>query len=127
MRSIDAEGVAVGLFFGLVFAAGHLNQEVRDHPADRSAGTRTSAVTYGPRRTFAMSLALFSVAYGLLVAFAVAGVVPRILLLTLAVWVLHVHWSLRVLREGVGVETALWMQRRYRLLFGVVGLLMVLR
>ena len=35
--------------------------------------------------------------------------------------------SLEALRRGLGPDTALWMQRRYRLLFAFVGLAMVVR
>ena len=64
---MDARGVALGAFFGLVFAAGHLNQEVRDHESDAAAGIRTSAVAFGARRGFLASFCLFSAAYLLIV------------------------------------------------------------
>jgi 4-hydroxybenzoate polyprenyltransferase len=47
----NAASLAVGAFFGLVFAAGHLHHEVADVEADRSGGVRTHAVRYGPRPT----------------------------------------------------------------------------
>jgi hypothetical protein len=40
---------------------------------------------------------------------------------------LHVVWSLQALRRGLGFESALWMQRRYRLLFALIGLAMLAR
>lgn len=127
VRSVDTEGVVVSLFFGLVFAAGHLNQEVRDHEADRAGGIRTSAVTFGPRATFVASFLLFTSAYGLIVALAATGVLPTLMLVTGAVWGLQARWSLQALRRGLEAETALWIQRRYRLLFLVVGLLLLVR
>ena len=33
--------------------------------------------------------------------------------------------ALQALRRGLGSETALWMQRRYRLLFALIGLAML--
>jgi 4-hydroxybenzoate polyprenyltransferase len=119
--AVDVKGVCLGLFFGLVFAAGHLNQEVRDHESDRASGIATSAVVFGPRWAFLASFGLFSAAYALIVALAAFGVVAPLLLLSTAAWVLQAGWSLQALRRGLGFETALWMQRRYRLVLAVVG------
>ena len=59
-RPLDARGLMISLFFGLVFAAGHLNQEVRDYEGDLLNGIRTSAVAFGCRRTFLASLFTFT-------------------------------------------------------------------
>jgi len=126
-RDLDASGLVISLFFGLVFAAGHLNQEVRDYEGDLLNGIRTSAVVFGCRRAFLASLCIFTVAYALIAGLAEVGILPRLLLLSALVWALHVAWSLRALRRGLGFETALWMQRRYRLLFAFIGLAMLVR
>jgi 4-hydroxybenzoate polyprenyltransferase len=127
VHAVDAKGVALSVFFGLVFAAGHLNQEVRDFEADRANGIRTSAVVFGCRRSFLASFCLFTAAYVLVAGLAAAGTLPRLLLVTVVVWLAQAWWSAQAMRRGLQVETALWMQRRYRWLFAFVGLLMVLR
>lgn len=126
-HALDASGLVISLFFGLVFAAGHLNQEVRDYEGDLLNGIRTSAVVFGCRRTFIASLCVFTAAYALLAVLAALGIMPRLLLWSTLVWLLHVAWSLQALRRGLGFETALWMQRRYRLLFAFIGLAMLAR
>ena len=127
VRTVDARGVALGLFFGLVFAAGHLNQEIRDYDGDRAEGIRTFAVAHGRTQGFLLSLGLFTVAYALIIWLAAVGSAPEILLGSVVAWVLQVGWSLQALERGLGLETALWMQRRYRVLFALVGLAMLLR
>ena len=126
-HDLDARGLVISLFFGLVFAGGHLNQEVRDYEGDLLSGIRTSAVVFGRRPTFLASLCLFTAAYATLAGLAELGVLPRLLLLSAVVWPLHVACSLWALRRGLGFETALWMQRRYRLLFAFIGLAMLVR
>lgn len=126
-RPLDARGLMISLFFGLVFAAGHLNQEVRDYEGDLLNGIRTSAVVFGCRRTFLASLLTFTAAYAILGDLAAFGILPRLLLWSTILWPLHVAWSLRALRHGLGFETAVWMQRRYRLLFACIGLAMLVR
>ncbi len=124
-HSLDAKGLAISLFFGLVFAGGHLNQEVRDYEGDLLNGIHTSAVVFGRRRTFLASLCIFAAAYATLVGLATLGVLPRLLRWSVIGWLLHVAWFLRALQRGLGFETALWMQRRYRLLFALIGLAML--
>jgi 4-hydroxybenzoate polyprenyltransferase len=126
-RELDASGLVISLFFGLVFAGGHLNQEVRDYEGDLLNGIRTSAVVFGCRRTFLVSLGTFTAAYAILVGLAALGILPRLLLWSAVVWPLHIAWTLRALQRGLGFETALWMQRRYRLLFAFIGLAMLVR
>ncbi|HYH58928.1 MAG TPA: UbiA family prenyltransferase [Thermoleophilaceae bacterium] len=123
--AVDGTGVVLSAFFGLVFAAGHLMQEVRDCEFDSAHGIRTSAVVFGRRRAFLASFGLFTVAYGLVLGLAVSGVLPDVLLLSPIAWVLHAAFSRQALRRGLGFETAVWMQRRYRLLFAFVGLAML--
>jgi len=127
LRPIDAKGLTISLFFGLVFAGGHLNQEVRDYDGDLLNGIRTSAVVFGCRRTFLASLLIFSASYALLAGLVALGSLPRLLFWSITLWPLHVAWSLRALQRGLGFETALWMQRRYRLLFACIGLAMLAR
>lgn len=126
-RALDARGLMISLFFGLVFAGGHLNQEVRDYEGDLLNGIRTSAVVFGCRRTFLASLCTFTASYAILVILAALGILPKLLFWSVIAWPLHVAWSLRALRRGLGFETALWMQRRYRLLFAFIGLAMLAR
>ena len=124
-HTLDATGICIGLFFGLVFAAGHLNQEVRDYAGDLLNGIRTNAVAFGRRRTFLASLFTFTAAYAMLTGLAASSALPRLLLLSPLAWLLHVMWAVRALRRGLDFETAVWMQRRYRWLFALIGLAML--
>ncbi len=126
-HAIDAKGIAVGAAVGLVFAAGHLNQEVRDYEFDRASGIQTFAVRFGQEQGFFASFCLFTAAYLLIAALAAVGTLPTLLLASLAVWLVQARWWLQALHRGVGAEAALWMQRRYRLLFIAVGFAMLIR
>ncbi len=75
--AIDRRGLAIATFFALTFAAGHLTQEVRDHQGDVLNAIRTNAVIFGQRRTFAASLALFTLAHALLLLLALQGILPH--------------------------------------------------
>lgn len=124
-HALDTSGIVISLFFGLVFAGGHLNHEVRDYEGDLLNGIRTSAVVFGCQRTFLTSLCTFTAAYAIVTSLAALGILPRLLLWSPIVWLVHVTCSLRALQRGLGFETASWMQRRYRLLFALIGLAML--
>src|SRR5215218_3502138 len=88
-NAIDRRGLAIATFFALTFAAGHLTQEVRDHQGDVLNAIRTNAVIFGPRRTFAASLALFTLAHILLLLLALQGILPHSLAALVALYPVH--------------------------------------
>jgi 4-hydroxybenzoate polyprenyltransferase len=123
--AVDGRGLEIGCYFGLTFAAGHLTHEARDHEADLLNGIRTNAVTFGRTRSFVAGLALFTIAYVLLVVLAACGTVPRALILVAALYALHLHWSLQALRAGLTFESIRRLQVRYRALYAAIGLMML--
>jgi 4-hydroxybenzoate polyprenyltransferase len=123
--AIDGRGLATATFFALIFSAGHLTQEVRDHEGDTMNAIRTNAVAFGQRRTFAASLVLFTLAHLLLLLLSVQGILPRPLAALVALFPLQLHWSLQTLREGLTYTNVSRLQTRYRVLYAVIGLAMV--
>jgi 4-hydroxybenzoate polyprenyltransferase len=124
-NAIDHRGLAIATFFALIFAAGHLTQEIRDHQGDAVNAVRTNAVTFGPRRTFAASLVLFTLAHILLLLLALRGVLPRPLAALVALYAVQLFWSLETLGQGLTYASVCRLQARYRALYAVVGLAMV--
>jgi len=125
-NAIDRRGFAIAAFFALIFAAGHLTQEIRDHRGDAVSGIRTNAVVFGPRRTFAASLALFTLAHVLLLALALQGLLPRPLAALAALYVVQLSWSLESLGAGLTYESVCRLQTRYRVLYAIIGVAMVI-
>jgi 4-hydroxybenzoate polyprenyltransferase len=123
--AIDRRGVTIATFFALIFVAGHLTQEIRDHHGDAINAIRTNAVTFGPRRTFAASLVLFTVAQLLLLLLALQGFLPRALAALVALYPLQLWWSLQTFRDGLTYTSVSRLQTRYRALYAVIGLAMV--
>ncbi|MFL6262615.1 MAG: UbiA family prenyltransferase [Thermoanaerobaculia bacterium] len=123
--AIDRRGLATATFFALTFAAGHLTQEIRDHQGDALNAIRTNAVIFGQRRAFAASLALFTLAYALLLLLALRGILPRPLAALVVLYPIHLRWSLKTLAEGLTYASIRRLQARYRALYAIVGLAMV--
>ena len=124
-HAIDGRGLAPATFFALIFVAGHLTQEVRDHQGDRLNAIRTNAVVFGQRRAFAASLVLFTLAQALLLLLTLRGILPRPLAALVALFPLQLHWSLQTLREGLTYASVSRLQTRYRVLYAMVGLAIV--
>jgi 4-hydroxybenzoate polyprenyltransferase len=123
--AVDGRGVAIATFFALIFVAGHLTQEIRDHQGDAVNAIRTNAVIFGQRRTFAASLVLFTLAHILLLLLALQGILPRPLAAIVAIYPVQLWWSLETLREGLTYTSVRRLQARYRVLYAVAGLAMV--
>ena len=124
--AVDRRGILIALFFALTFTAGHLNQEVRDYDADRLNGLLTNAVAFGRTAAFVAGFLGFTLAYGDLVVLARAGLVPAPLgAVPLVLYPLHVFWSVRTLRAGLSFENVSRFQNRYRMLYALIGLTMV--
>ena len=124
-RILDARSLEIGCFFALAFSGGHLTHEVRDFDGDQRNGITTNAVRFGKAQSFAAGLALFTVADLLLVLLAVRGTVPRELVLVAALFPLHLYWSLRAMHAGLTFESVRRLQVRYRALYAITGLMML--
>lgn len=125
-RQVDAGGAVIGLFFAVVFSAGHLTQEVRDAEADAGNGIRTNAVCFGQRTCFLVAFGLFTLANALLVVLALQGRVPEALVVVVALaYPVHAFWTWQALREGLPHACVRRLQVRYRVLYAGIGLAMV--
>ncbi|MGS5085159.1 UbiA family prenyltransferase [Hydrogenophaga sp. A37] len=125
-RHPDLNGLKIGLFFAVIFSAGHLTQEVRDCDADLRNGIQTNAVRFGKRRSFIAGFVLFTLADVLLLALAWSGAVPWVLgLIVAALYPLHFYWTLQAMREGLLFESVRRLQLCYRVLYAGIGAAMI--
>ncbi len=122
---VSGPGLAMACYFGIVFAAGHLTHEARDHDGDLLNGIRTNAVAFGRLRTVLASLGLFTLAYALLAALALSGIVPAVLGSAVLLYPLHLRATLRALRGGLDFGALARLQACYRRIHAVIGLAML--
>lgn len=120
-KAIDAGGLTLAFFFGLSFAAGHLNQEVRDFEGDSRNGIKTNAVTFGKLPTFIAGLIVFTFAYAHLVVLAATGIIPHYLAGLAVFYLLHLYLSVRVAAAGLTFESVRQFQASYRTIYVLIG------
>ena len=124
--AIDERGIFIALFFALTFSAGHLNHEVRDFELDSRTNARTNAVAFGKQPTFVAGLVLFTCAYLCLFLLGLFRFIPRPLSFVAAMfYLLHLFWSVRVLRSQFRSDILERFQIQYRALYALIGLSML--
>jgi len=123
--AIDTRGVSIAIFFSLTFAAGHLIQELRDYQSDAQSEIQTNAVIFGQRRTFIFSLVLFTLSQTLLCGLALRGTLPRPLAILIILYPIQLYWSLKTLAGGLTYEGICRLQARYRGIYAIIGLVML--
>lgn len=124
---IDYRGVAIGLFLGLTFAAGHPVQEARDVLEDRHVGANTNAIIFGQLPCFVAGLILFTAQYVYLFWLAWSGLIPRFLVaLPIILYPIQISWAVLALRRGLTRQSIILFENRYRILYAIIGLAMLL-
>jgi hypothetical protein len=84
-------------------------------------------VAFGKTPAFLAGLVVFTLAYADLFFLAGMGVVPAALaIMPLVLYPIHIVWSVRTLRAGLSFTNVSRFQGRYRMLYGVIGLGIVL-
>jgi 4-hydroxybenzoate polyprenyltransferase len=126
VSAIGIPALSIAIFFALTFAAGHLIQELRDYQSDAQSEIKTNAVIFGPRRTFVASLILFTLAQGFLCYLAVSGTLPRPLAILIVLYPIQLYWSLTTLADGLTYESICRLQTRYRGIYAIIGLAMLI-
>jgi len=120
-HAVDARGVAIAVYFALIFVAGHLTQEVRDYAGDVINDIGTNAVAFGPRRVFIASLLLFASAHATFLFLAFENMIPRALAALVVLFLIQIVWSFDALRDGLTYATVTRLQARYRVLYAAIG------
>lgn len=121
-RGIDRRGGLIGLFFALVFTAGHLTQEVGDYEGDVGNGILTNGVRFGKEWIFLASFVLFTLSFGYLWGLVFYGVVPAPLRYILVLYPVHVALFWHAFRSGLTFQSISQLRHAYRILYAVIGL-----
>ena len=112
--------VCLGLFFGLILAAGHFSNEIEDFEQDHAAGIRTNAIAFGQRKVFMTGLFLFILSSLFLVYISVTQLGPNayawIAVTLVLVWLIQT-WRYRKWKGG---DRILGFRRFYRGLYALL-------
>jgi 4-hydroxybenzoate polyprenyltransferase len=119
---LDWRGLALSLFFAMVYCAGHLVHELIDAASDSASGLRTNAVTFGKGNTFIASVILFIFSWLYLVFLAARGFISFPLMYAAVILgPLDSKLFLRTWQKGLSREELISLRRDYRRLYILLG------
>ena len=120
--NIDLNGVWFGLFFGIIYAGGHLNHEISDLESDQKSGIQTNSKIFGKKNSFIASFILFSISFLYIFTLVLLNLLPSFLLIGILVFYpLYVFSFLKTLKSNLDYKSMIEFRRRYRTIFLLWG------
>lgn len=122
------DSILAGIFFGLLYASGHLSHETIDYEGDKTAGLKTNAVVFGRATTFWGSFIGITASTVYICVLAALKVVyaPAAAWVMIAAYALYVIFFVACRREGFGHASLDRFRSRYRKLYSLAGLIVCL-
>ena len=118
---IDLNGILFGLFFGIIYAAGHLNHEISDFESDQKS-FQTNPKVFGKKNSFIASFILFSLSFIYILILVLLELLPSFLLIGIFVFYpLYVFSFLKTLKSNLDYKSMIEFRRRYRTIFLLWG------
>jgi 4-hydroxybenzoate polyprenyltransferase len=117
----------VWVFIGLSMAGGHLHQEISDHHEDLASHARTHATKLGPHAAFILGQLMFAGAFLALLVLPGSSEAPLFRGLLMLAWAANLALAAACWREGVTPESVDLYRSRYRCLYILIGLGLLLR
>ena len=126
IKPIDGTGIAISVYFAILFSAGHINHELIDREADEKTGIMTGAVCFGAKNWEILSFCLFSAAA--VYIFAVSMLIPGMIICTYpfaAAGLIHIVYKIIFFRKPSVQAKFLAERSFYRILYFVAGILFI--
>ncbi len=122
---ICTNSVAISVYFGLIFSAGHLHHEVIDYEVDLANKIKSSAVTWGYKTIEKVSFAVFAFAHAYLLALILFKIaLLHVFIVFILGFLLHSFFFFTYYRQidkGNSIRTKY--RSMYRLLYFMCGLI----
>lgn len=109
----------------VLITAGHLIHEIEDYEQDRLSGCRTNAVRFGQKPVFIFASFLFALSFLLLYWFSAQGFFPASIRYTPILYLLYALIAIQAYQAGLTRDSVRRLRTRYRILFAVVVLAML--
>lgn len=122
------EGLFIGIYFGILGIVGQHYHEAGDYDSDRRVGIKTNAVRFGKRRIFITGFIFYTIGC---VYFCILGflesIVGNFCLIILITYPVYVFIFYECLRSRIRSSAVRLFVKRYRLLYGIIGLYVIVR
>jgi 4-hydroxybenzoate polyprenyltransferase len=119
----DRAGVFTGLYFGILYVAGHLNHEIMDIKGDSLAGFTTNAIKFGPEKMLRVCFGIMAVSNIYLLILCVYGILPiEMFLMPLAVFPAHLYLFSLIAKNDASFGNIIGFRNSYRKLYASMGI-----
>jgi 4-hydroxybenzoate polyprenyltransferase len=126
IKETGSFSLLISIYFALLFSAGHINHELIDYEADKTAGTQTGAVYFGKKTWAYVSFFLFTGSTVFLLYISIIKVVNIIVVFPfIAAGFIHVARKLMTYRYDFSRDRFLTERSFYRFAYFVAGILFV--
>jgi 4-hydroxybenzoate polyprenyltransferase len=120
-------GLLIGIYFGILGISGQNFHEAGDHDSDKKANIKTNAVRFGKKYIFILGFIFYTLSLIYFVILSLTDVVPECLYIILVVtYPIYVAIFCRCLKSGIETSNVHHFVKKYRLLYGVIGLCFIL-
>lgn len=122
-----ASATLFGIYFGIVYAAGHLNHEITDFESDKNSGVPTHAVVFGKTKAFKASFILFSVSFLYITALSFYNILPRLLIAGVSLaYPIYVFFYMNTLKQNLSHGSMINFRTQYRMLYLLWGIFLAI-
>lgn len=124
--NIDVNGILFGMYFGIIYATGHLNHEITDMDSDENAGITTSANSFGKKKIFLLSFILFSLSFIYIIFLSLLGTLPFYLIYGVIIsYSAYLYFFTRTFKSKLDYNSMISFRRSYRIIFLLWGVFLV--
>lgn len=121
--NINLEGIMIGVYFGIIYAAGHLNHEISDLESDENSSITTNANKYGKRSAFITSFVLFSISFFYIFFLSLMNVLPSILIFGIVpAYLIYSYFFYDTLKTNLDHKSMMAFRKEYRIIFLLWGI-----
>ncbi len=122
-----SRGLLIGIYFGILGITGQHFHEAGDHDSDKKANVKTNAVRFGKKNIFIIGFIFYTLSLVYFVILTLTGVVPRYLYIILVVtYPIYIAIFYSCLTSGIDTLNVHHFVRKYRLLYGIIGLCFII-
>ena len=122
-----SRGLLIGIYFGILGITGQHFHEAGDHDSDKKANIKTNAVRFGKKHIFILGFFFYTISFVYFLILSFIKIIPEYLYMILIMtYPVYIAIFYRCLKSGVTTSGVHNFVRKYRLLYGIIGLCFII-
>lgn len=123
-----SKGLLIGMYFGLLGITGQHFHETGDCDSDERANIRTNAVRFGKKNIFIIGFIFYTLSCIYFIFLSLTKIIPQYLYIVLLItYPIYFVLFYKCLKVGMGSSDVRCFVKRYRQLYGFIGLCFIIQ